>query len=266
MGACGAIGVALVIVGVGTYSFWHIERRASPRPHRPRQTAVLAARSSSTKPFSRFSFLASKSNKKTTPTPSVVTAGQAHQVKATIFWTGEEATADNGYIANSPSAWDEHWKDHFGGYDDPNHRNGFLPQAFTPKENPFYFALPYSDFTNAGVRRATAAQCSAITGNNNPSYSWCKNAWIMVRYGDRTVYAQWEDVGPYEEDDTAYVFGTAAPRNSFGTHAGLDVSPAVRDYLKIPDVATVTWQFVAANSVPAGPWTQTITTNPGDKF
>ena len=58
----------------------------------------------------------------------------------------EDATDENNYIQNNQSAWDNNWKDHFGGIDDPYDRNNFYPGKFIPKENPFYFALPYNDF------------------------------------------------------------------------------------------------------------------------
>lgn len=190
-----------------------------------------------------------------------------HQgITTTIFWAGEPASADNGYIANNASAWDGQWKTHYGGFDDPNHRTGFLPAAFTPKENPFYFALPYSDITDNGLRKASAGNCPFYAVLKNQPYSWCKNGWITITHGGKTVYAQWEDVGPFEEDDLAYVFGSSAPQNKQGAKAGLDVSPAVRDYLGLQDVDNCDWNFVSADSVPAGPWRQIITSSLGDSL
>ncbi|OFW59648.1 MAG: hypothetical protein A2W01_01090 [Candidatus Solincola sediminis] len=183
-------------------------------------------------------------------------------VTTTYFWVGEGASADNSYISNSPSAWDELWQQHYGGVDDPNHRNGYYPANFTPKENPFYFALPYNDFNANGKRRANVSNV----------YWWgfkkwgrlescCKNQWIRITKGSKTVYAQWEDVGPYGENDVGYVFGTNKPKSKANRNAGLDVSPAVRDYLGLSDIDKVSWQFVDAGSVPAGPWTDIITTS-----
>ncbi|OFW59513.1 MAG: hypothetical protein A2W01_03540 [Candidatus Solincola sediminis] len=183
-------------------------------------------------------------------------------VTTTYFWVGEGASADNNYISNSPSAWDELWQQHYGGVDDPNHRNGYYPAKFKPKENPFYFALPYNDFDGNGNRKINA----------NKVYWWgskkwgalescCKNQWIKITKGSKIVYAQWEDVGPYGEDDAGLVFGTA-PSKSMGSNNGrLDVSPAVRDYLGLDDMDKVSWQFVDAGSVPAGPWKNIITTS-----
>jgi len=187
-------------------------------------------------------------------------------IVTTMFWAGEPADGDNGHISNVPSAWDEQWETHYGGYDDPNARNGYAPSAFTPLENPFYFALPYNDFGPQNKRQPTANGCLAYALNTNDRNSWCKNVWIAITHGSSTVYAQWEDVGPYGEDDAAYVFGTAAPKNQRDAKAGLDVSPAVRDYLKLEDVDHTTWHFVAPTEVPNGPWKTHVTTSLGSSL
>jgi hypothetical protein len=167
-------------------------------------------------------------------------------ITVTIFWIGEEGTDENGYIPNSQSAWDSNWKDHYGGIDDPYNRNGFYPKDFIPKENPFYFALPYNDFDENGNRKSS---------KNESIY---KNKWIKIIKGHKIAYAQWEDVGPFEEDDFDYVFGESNPKNKING-AGLDVSPSVRDYLGLEDVDIVDWQFVDFKDVPKGSWTEIIT-------
>lgn len=182
-------------------------------------------------------------------------------ISTTIFWAGEAADASNANISNSPSAWDEIWSTHYGGFDDPDHRNGWYPAAFTPKENPFYIALPYNDYDANGNRRADASKCTALTGVKATNTSWCKNAWVKVTKNGKTAYGQWQDVGPMNEDDSAYVFGTAKPKNTWGAKAGLDVSPAIRDYLGLQDTGTTDWSFVSASAVPAGPWKNIITTS-----
>ncbi len=87
----------------------------------------------------------------------------------------------------------------------------------------------------------------------------CKNRWLRIGHGNRICFAQWEDVGPFRSDDASYVFGSSPPLNSRNRNAGLDVSPAVRDYLGLTDIDTVDWQFVEYPEVPRGPWTQIIT-------
>lgn len=196
------------------------------------------------------------------PAPAAPAAnGITHSnIVTTIFWVGEGATSDNDFITNSMSAWDESWQANYGGIDSPTSRSGYRPANFTPRENPFYVALPYNDFTDSGVRKANAKSCPNVAAT---STSWCKNSWIKITKGAKTVYAQWQDVGPMLEDDTDYVFGTAQPKNTWGAKAGLDVSPAVRDYLGLGDVDRTSWTFVSASSVPAGPWRDIVTTNPG---
>lgn len=184
-----------------------------------------------------------------------------HQnITTTIFWIGEGASSENGYIANDTSAWDENWMNHFGGKDDPKNRHGYFPVAFTPQENPFYFALPYNDFEN-GKRRSDAQTLIPWAKEKNwlPLESMCKNRWIKIIKNGKVAYAQWEDVGPFSEYDPAYVFGNSTPRNQKNNQAGLDVSPAVRDYLGLSDVDKCDWQFVDPQEVPEGPWKQIIT-------
>src|SRR5581483_9702639 len=94
-----------------------------------------------------------------------------NNITTTYFWVGEPADGDNGYIANSASTWDEQWQKHYGGVDSPSPRNGYDPAGFTPRENPFYFALPYSDIDGKGNRRPTAANCP-LANSANP-HSWC---------------------------------------------------------------------------------------------
>jgi hypothetical protein len=186
-----------------------------------------------------------------------------NNIITTYFWVGEPADSDNGYIANSASAWDESWQTHYGGVDSPSPRNGYNPAGFIPKENPFYFALPYNDLNNRGKRKSSAGNCPLSAQQLN--YSWCKNSWLAIRHNGKVAYAQWEDVGPFNEDDAAYVFGSALPANKQGSKAGLDVSPAVNDYLGLRDVDRCDWSFLSAVDVPNGPWKAIITSNPGDK-
>lgn len=176
-----------------------------------------------------------------------------NNILATVFWVGEEATPDNDFIANDVSAWDTAWTEHFGGIDNPNSRNGFYPSGFKPKENPFYFALPYGDYTESGQKT-----------NVNKIYwyqpfsedkSILKNRWIKIIANGKVAYGQWEDVGPFEEDDVDYVFGSKASKQE----VGLDVSPAIRDYLGLSGRDSVSWQFVDEAEVPSGPWKEIVT-------
>jgi len=166
----------------------------------------------------------------------------------TTFNVGEKAGKDNDNIPNKASFWDDDWQKHFGGVDTLNRK-------FTPQENPFYFALPYGEYDTEGNLKKNVA--------NVPWYKkdkTIKNRWIEVTYKGKTCYGQWEDVGPIEEDDFAYVFGSAKPKNKFDTKAGLDISPTMFHYLGMKDNDITTWRFVDFADVPDGPWKTTITT------
>lgn len=186
-----------------------------------------------------------------------------HNITCTVFWIGETASEANGQIPNIASAWDDQWLEHYRGIDDPDNRNGYAPAGFIPGENSFYVALPFNDFDADGNRRNDLADYVPwATSGDDPLDSILKNHWIRIIKGDKTAYAQWEDVGPFGEDDRAYVFGNSLPANVINDHAGLDVSPAVRDYLGLQDIDKVDWQFVNAEQVADGPWKTVVTSSP----
>src|SRR5438477_12515898 len=74
-------------------------------------------------------------------------------IVTTVFWIGEEPSANNP-IPNRSSSWDKNWSRSYGGFDNPDRarRVGYIPAAFTPKQNPFYCALPYNDKAATGHR------------------------------------------------------------------------------------------------------------------
>ncbi len=182
-------------------------------------------------------------------------------ITSTIFWVGEEGSSANGYIPNLASAWDSMWMLDYGGIDDPNNRNGYFPAKFTPFENSFYVALPFNDFDKDGKKKKDLSFIPWIDQYpNSNNISVCKNRWVKIIKGDKVAYVQWEDVGPFGEDDKDYVFGRALPKNRINNNAGIDLSPAVRDYLGLKDIDKVSWQFVDDKDVPDGPWKKIVTT------
>ena len=66
--------------------------------------------------------------------------------------------------------------------------------------------------------------------------------------------------GPFRTDHWEYVFGNERPKPNLNRGAGLDVSPAVRDYLGLPDTDVTDWKFVEFSEVPPGPWASSVTT------
>jgi len=180
------------------------------------------------------------------------------QIVTTVFWIGEKPS-ENNPVPNRSSSWDKEWSKSYGGLDDPNpaRRQDYTPVKFTPRQNPFYCALPYNDKAATG-HRPEASQVipwfkDAYQG---PAVSVCKDRWIAIRKGNKVVYAQWEDAGPFRTDHWQYVFGNERPKPNLNKGAGLDVSPAVRDYLGLNETDVTDWQFVDFKDVPRGPWSK----------
>lgn len=190
------------------------------------------------------------------PEPWIVskTSWQRH-IRATVFWVGEEPTERNP-TPNDASSWDPNWQENFGGVDDPKNRSGFLPAGFLPKQTPFYVALPYNDLAPGGGHQAEAAEVIPWFWrlNKGPNTSVCHGRWLALHRNGRICYARWRDAGPYTTDDWEYVFMGKRPRPNPNGNAGIDVSPAVRDYLGMKGNELVDWKFVGDSAVPDGPW------------
>ena len=60
----------------------------------------------------------------------------------------------------------------------------------------------------------------------------------------------------FRTDNWQYVFGNERPKPNLNKGAGLDVSPAVRDYLGIDETDVTDWKFVDFSEVPRGPWSK----------
>jgi hypothetical protein len=191
---------------------------------------------------------------------SEIQPGQRYPWKSnivtTIFWIGEKPS-ENNPVPNRASSWDKEWTKNYGGVDDPApaHRSNYIPVKFAPRLNPFYCALPYNDKAKEGHRpeapRVVPWFKEAYQG---PAVSTCKGRWIAIRKGNRTAYAQWEDAGTFRTDHWQYVFGNERPKPNLNKGAGLDVSPAVRDYLGLQPTDVTDWRFVDFSEVPRGPW------------
>jgi hypothetical protein len=63
-------------------------------------------------------------------------------IVTTVFWIRERGSYR--------SVWDPNWTSNYGGTDnpEPSARQNYIPLAFVPRQNPFYFALPYDDVTH----------------------------------------------------------------------------------------------------------------------
>lgn len=205
---------------------------------------------------------------KKVPTPPRRGAYPWHfDITATYFYIGERPTERNP-TPNTASSWDSAWDDNYGGFDDPNPANRdpktYAPKGFTPQLNPFYIALPYNDIQKGGPKPEASKVIPWYRRDKEGKYeSVCRGMWVQIYYKGRYCFAQWEDCGPFCTDDWQYVFGGARPRNKANHNAGIDISPAVRDYLGIPGgMAKVHWRFVDFSLVPGGPWAKFGKDNP----
>ncbi|MES2308640.1 MAG: hypothetical protein V4507_07245 [Verrucomicrobiota bacterium] len=162
------------------------------------------------------------------------------EIVTTVFWIGQGCTSISD-TTNAQSAWDAEWTQNYGGSDDPTKRSGFLPKKFAATLNPFYVALPFNDVKYPDLAK------KFIPWYKNPSeknrwISQCKGKWIQIRNKNgKVAYGQWQDVGPIRTDNAKYVFG-------------LDVSPAIQDFLGLNGLDKTDWRFVEDFEVPPGPW------------
>ncbi len=178
-------------------------------------------------------------------------------IVTTTFWIGEPAGGNNP-VHNVSSSWDLNWQSSYGGYDNPNpeSRRNFIPVGFIPRQNPFYIALPYNDVT----RGTTKPEAKVVIPWFKDAFvregqTVCRDRWVAVRNSSGKVcYAQWSDCGPFRTDHWQYVFGNEKPKPNLNNGAGLDISPAVRDYLGLKGTDVTDWKFVDDKDVPKGPW------------
>ena len=180
-----------------------------------------------------------------------------NSIVTTVFWVGENAGTNNP-VSNHSSSWDAEWASNYGGYDtpEPGGRSNFIPIAFKPRLNPFYIALPYNDIVGSRYKIEAPDVIPWFRQYaNREGKSVCQNRWVAIRKGPKVCYAQWSDCGPFRTDHWEYVFGGDRPKPNLNQGAGLDISPAVRDYLGLGPMDTTDWKFVEARDVPPnGPW------------
>jgi hypothetical protein len=178
------------------------------------------------------------------------------EIVTTVFWIGETPSGNNP-VPNRSSAWDSNWARNFGGSDspEPSERRGFIPARFVPRQNPFYVALPFNDVSGGRTKPEASKLIPWFPETFEKSgQSVLKGRWVTIRKGNRICYAQWEDVGPFRSDHWEYVFGNDRPRSNLNRGAGLDVSPAVRDFLQLGSTDLTDWRFVDFREIPSGPW------------
>ena len=176
-----------------------------------------------------------------------------YDIITTEFWIGEAGTTISS-TDNIASAWDTNWREDNHGTDTPGDRDGYAPAGHAAMTNPFYVALPFNDLAFPDKARRWVPASWFRPPRNGKQISACKDRWVEIKnaQGD-TCYAQWEDVGPLRYDHAEYVFGDERPDTY--TRAGLDVSPAVAQYLNIDGRNRLTrWRFVDDADVQPGIW------------
>jgi hypothetical protein len=176
-------------------------------------------------------------------------------IVTTEFWIGEGSTPISS-TTNVQSSWDEEWLQKNHGTDSPYNRNGYAAGNHASTLNPFYCALPFNDLAFPDMARQYLPRGWYRHPVDGKQVSACQHRWVEIKNSSGLVcYAQWEDVGPLTYDDAAYVFGGERPRGLGSDHAGLDVSPAVYEYLGLNDRSHLTaWRFVDEADVRPGAW------------
>jgi hypothetical protein len=176
------------------------------------------------------------------------------RIYTTKFWIGEGPTSISN-TDNVGSAWDENWRQSNRGTDTPNDRDEYAPAHHIAGINPFYVALPFNDLAFPDKARRWLPAGWYRPPRDGKQVSACKDRWVEIKNAQGDIcYAQWEDVGPLRYDHAEYVFGDERPDTY--TRAGLDVSPAVFDYLGLDEKRTniTSWRFVDDADVQPGAW------------
>jgi len=206
----------------------------------------------------------SSSSRTTSPSSDFVFTNYNRKAKAaypwktgiitTEFWIGEAGSSISP-TDNVASAWDENWRTTNRGSDSPYNRSGYAPADHAPTVNTFYVALPFNDLAFPDKAREWVPRGWHRPPKDGKQVSACKDRWVEIKNAQgRICFAQWEDVGPLRYDHAEYVFGNERPDTY--TRAGLDVSPAVADYLGIDgkNRAITSWRFVDDEDVLPGAW------------
>ncbi len=174
----------------------------------------------------------------------------------TMFYIGEGGSTISS-TDNIASAWDENWRSSNRGPDNPNNRSGYGPADHAATVNTFYVALPFNDLYSPELARRWLPAGWHRPDKDGKQVSACQHRWVEIKNADGHIcYAQWEDVGPLNSTDAEYVFGNARPQGLGDHRAGLDISPAVAQYLNLDDKRNryMSWRFVDDEDVPPGQW------------
>ena len=89
------------------------------------------------------------------------------RISSRLFSGSAKIRSGNNPVPNHASSWDAAWAKNYGGYDDPNRRvaENYIPVNFTPRQNPFYCALPYNDKAREGHRPEAPQGRAVVQGS-----------------------------------------------------------------------------------------------------
>jgi len=260
-------GMGTPITGVSTYIPANVTLPAGKSltgatTHQPLYASVLPP--VITPPTSQAAKSYSTPSRTTTPSTDFVFTNFSRKPKisypwktgiiTTMFYIGEGGSSISS-TDNKASSWDEQWVSSNHGTDNPYDRNGFASADHASTVNPFYVALPFNDLAFPDKAREFVPRSWHRPRVDGKEVSACKDRWVWIKNANgRSCFAQWEDVGPLRYDHAEYVFGDERPDTY--TRAGLDVSPAVAQYLGVDGSrrAITSWRFVDDEDVPPGAW------------
>ena len=247
-------GIPAAIPGVSTYQPLAHTYVASNVPAGAATTLATTAVATYTvparpapPPLSDFDFVTPKANHNIYPWRTYILT--------TEFWIGEGSTPISS-TTNVQSSWDEEWLQKNHGSDNPYNRNGYAAGSHASTLNPFYCALPFNDLAFPDKAQNWLPHGWYRRPFEGKQVSACQHRWVEIKNSRGDIcFAQWEDVGPLTYDDAEYVFGGARPRGLGSDRAGLDVSPAVYEYLGLSDRNRFTaWKFADESDVRPGAW------------
>jgi len=154
------------------------------------------------------------------------------------------------FMGNAPG-WYPRWTQENGGADAHDNLDGYASGSHASTMNPFCVALPFNDVMNPKLALQWVPTGWRKPVRDEKSSSFCKDRWLEIKNSTgRVCFAQWEDVGPINTDDAAYVFGPNRPAEI----RGLTISPAVAKYLGVDSTAILSWRFVDDDDVQPGMW------------
>jgi len=174
-------------------------------------------------------------------------------IVTTVFWVGEQAGGNNR--SKLQKFLDFNWSENYAEPILRFQRTAQLhPNCFYSQAKPLLLCFTVHDVTHGQFKpeaplvipwfkheyRGRGSRYAEIDG-----LPFVRQSHLLCAMGRlRSV----------SHDHFQYVFGNERPKPNLNHGAGLDVSPAVRDYLGLAPTDVTDWQFVEVRDVSSGPW------------